>query len=239
MNRGRFSRVAPMATVMRLPFILSNARQMFTMLDGDIGKQMETQMAASGIVVLGWYDGATRTMYSRKKLDSVAALKDVKIRIPARQDLSDLISSLGGVPQQIDYKEVNAAFDSGRIDAAENDLLSYETEGHYKRAPYYYLNNNHIVQFEALVVPKKWLDSLPAAQRDALIAAGRESALANRNTWVERMDKARTRLEKEGVRFVEYSNSGVLLARAAALYKPYMQDPKTRDLLVSLMTNRM
>lgn len=232
-------RIAPMANVMRLPYIVGNARQMFSMLDGDIGRKMEAQMAAKGIVVLGWYDGATRTIYSRKKLDSVSALKDVKIRVPARKDLSDLITSLGGAPLQLPYAEVNSAFDSGKIDAAENDLLSYETEGHYKRAPFYYMNNNHIVQFEALVVPKSWFDKLPAAQRTALMEAGRKSALANREMWVQRMARARTRLEKEGVKFVEYANSGVLLSRAAEAYRPYMQDPATRDLLVMLMTNRM
>ena len=232
-------RMAPMANVMRLPYILGNARQMFSMLDGDIGRKMEAQLAAEGIVVLGWYDGATRTIYSRKKIDSVGALKDVKIRVPARKDLSDLITALGGAPLQLPYAEVNSAFDSGKIDAAENDLLSYEAEGHYKRAPFYYMNNNHIVQFEALVVPKSWFDKLPAAQRTALMEAGRKSALANREMWVQRMARTRARLEKEGVKFVEYGNSGVLLSRAAEAYRPYMQDPATRDLLVMLMTNRM
>ncbi|KAF7599356.1 MAG: hypothetical protein CGU28_01815 [Candidatus Dactylopiibacterium carminicum] len=239
MTSSAVGRVAPMARVMNLPYILANSRQMFSMLDGEIGQQMEAQMAANGLVVLGWYDGATRTMYSRKKLDSVSALQNVKIRIPSRKDLSSLVESLGGVPQKIDYEQVNSSFDQGQIDAAENDLLSYETEGHYKRAPYYYLNNNHIVQFEALVVTKSWFDKLPVTQREALKAAGRESAAANRKTWTDRMAKARTRLEKEGVKFVEYGNSGVLLSRAAAVYRPYMQDPATRDLLVTLMTSRM
>jgi TRAP-type C4-dicarboxylate transport system substrate-binding protein len=232
-------RIAPMANVMRLPYIVGNARQMFSMLDGDVGQQMEKRFSDQGIVVLGWFDGGTRTIYSRKKLDSVGSLSNVKIRIPARKDLSDLISSLGGSPQQIDYKEVNSAFDAGLIDAAENDLLAYESEGHYKRAPFYYMNNNHIVQFEALVVPKKWLDSLPPAQRDAVRKAGREVAQLNRDTWNQRMTKARARLEKEGVKFVEYGNSGVLLSRAATLYRPYMNNPETRDLLVTLMTNRI
>lgn len=232
-------RVAPMADVMRLPFILRNSRQMFGLLEGDIGQDMQQKLDASGLIVLGWYDGGSRAIYSRARLDSVGALKDVKIRVPARRDLMSLVSSLGGQPQEIAYKDVNPSFEGGRIDAAENDLLSYETEGHFKRAPYYYLNNNHIVQFEALVVSKVWWESLPAAQREALRSAGVESAQANRNIWAQRLGSARARLEKEGVKFMQYGDSSLLLSRVATIYRPYMDNPKTRDLLVRLMTARI
>lgn len=231
-------RIAPMATVMRLPFILRNSRQMFQLLDGDIGSDMAKKLDASGMVLLGWYDGASRTIYSREKYGSAGALKGVKIRIPARQDLAQVITSLGGTPLQIPYKEVNSAFLSGKIDAAENDLMSYESEGHYKHAPYYYLNNNHIVQFEALVVSKLWWNSLPAAQREALAQAGADSARQDREIWAQRLAKARTRLEKEGVRFLEYGDSSMLLKQVSTIYRPYMDDPATRDMIVRLMTGR-
>lgn len=231
-------KMAPMAEVMRLPFILRNSRQMFSLLEGELGQDMEKRLAASGMVLLGWYDGGSRAIYSRDKLDSAAALKQVKIRVPARKDLTSLVSSLGGTPLQLEYKAVNSAFDERKIDAAENDLLSYESEGHYKRARYYYLNNNHIVQFEALVVSKRVWDRLSPAQREAVMASGKESAKLNRDLWTQRMAKARTRLEKEGVKFVEYGDSSVLLSRVAAIYKPYMQNPATQDLLVRLMTSR-
>ncbi|MDQ7989127.1 MAG: TRAP transporter substrate-binding protein DctP [Candidatus Dactylopiibacterium sp.] len=231
-------RVAPMADVMRLPFILRNSRQMFGMLEGEVGQEMIQRLHASGLVVLGWYDGGSRAIYSRDRLGSVGALQHTKIRIPARRDLSALITSLGGTPLQLEYKDVNGAFEAGNIDAAENDLLSYEAEGHYKRARYYYLNNNHIVQFEALVVSRVWWESLPAAQREALRGAGEESARLDRAMWGERLAKARARLEKEGVKFVEYGTSSMLLSRVATIYRPYMENPATRDLIVRLMTSR-
>jgi len=231
-------RMAPMADVMRLPFILRNSRQMFGLLEGDVGQDMVKSLNNSGLVVLGWYDGGSRAIYSHNKLGSVGAMKDVKIRIPARKDLSNLVSSLGGKPLQLEYKEVNSAFDSGKIDAAENDLLQYESEGHYKRAPYYYYNNNHSVQFEALVVSKAWLDRLPASQRETIRAAGAESASMNRDMWTQRLAKARSRLEKEGVKFLDYGDSSMLLSRVSSVYRPYMENAATRDLLVRLMTTR-
>ncbi|MEN3110034.1 TRAP transporter substrate-binding protein DctP [Uliginosibacterium paludis] len=236
---GIISRVAPMAKVMTLPFIMRNSRQMFGLLDGQVGQDMTAKLDAAGMVVLGWYDGGSRAIYSRDKLGSIGALKDVKIRIPGRRDLSNLVSSLGGKPLELAYKEVNGAFEAGKIDAAENDLLSYETEGHYKRARYFYLNNNHVVQFEALVVSKVWWNKLSAAQREGLRKAGLESASHDRDLWSQRMAKARTRLEKEGVKFVEYGDSSMLLSRLTPVYRPYMDNPETRDLMIRLMTTRI
>lgn len=232
-------RMAPMADVMRLPFILKNTQQMFGYLEGELGQDMDARMRAQGIVLLGWYDGGARAFYSRSKLGSVAELKDVKIRVPSRQDLKSLVSSLGGTPLDLPYKDVNAAFESGRIDAAENDLLSYQTEQHFKRAKYYYPNNNHSVQFEALVVSKLVWDKLSDAQRSAVMAAGKASARLDRDIWVQRTASARKLLEKEGVTFVQYGDSSVLLSRVAAIYKPYMHDPATSALLLRLMTTRI
>lgn len=238
LSGSMIGRVAPMAEVMRLPFILRNSRQMFGLLEGDVGQDMAKTLDSSGLVLLGWYDGGSRAIYSHSKLGSVGAMKDLKIRVPARKDLTTLVSSLGGKPLQLEYKEVNSAFDSGKIDAAENDLLQYESEGHYKRAPYYYYNNNHSVQFEALVVSKVWLDRLPAPQREAVRAAGAESAAMDRDMWSQRLAKARSRLEKEGVKFIDYGDSSMLLSRVSSVYRPYMENPATRDLLVRLMTTR-
>ncbi len=232
-------RIDPMANVMRLPFILRNTRQMFGLLDGQLGQDMVRKLDAAGLVHLGWYDGGARAIYSQTKLGSVGAMKDVKIRIPARKDLSELITSLGGTPLQLPYKDVNSSFESRKIDAAENDLMSYESEGHYKRAPYYYVGNNHIVQFEALVVSKAWWNSLSDPQRAALIKAGAESAKTDRDMWNERLAKARTRLEKEGVKFLDYGDSSILLSRVSNIYRPFMNDPATRDLIVKLMTARI
>ncbi len=232
-------RIDPMANVMRLPFILRNTRQMFGLLEGQLGQDMVRKLDAAGLVHLGWYDGGTRAIYSQTKLGSVGAMKDVKIRIPARKDLSELITSLGGTPLQLPYKDVNSSFESHKIDAAENDLMSYESEGHYKRAPYFYIGNSHIVQFEALVVSKAWWNSLSEAQRATLAKAGADSAKTDRDIWTERQTKARSRLEKEGVKFLDYGDSSILLSRVSNIYRPFMNDPATRDLIVKLMTARI
>lgn len=229
-------RLAPQAKVLALPFLFRDAKQMFKQLDGDVGKEFEKAMADKGVIVLGWYDGGSRSFYMRNRpVRSVNDLEGLKVRIPNRTDLRETVSALGGVPQMLSYQDVNAAFDAGAIDAAENDLLSYEADQHYKRAKYF-VTSNHAVQYEALVVSAVVWNKLSETERAGLREAGRDSALADREIWAKRMVAARTRLEKEGVKFIEQRDSMAFASRVSASYKPFMENPATASLLLRLMT---
>lgn len=232
------ARLAPQARMLALPFLFRDAKQMFKQLDGEVGKELEQAMADKGMIVLGWYDGGSRSFYMRNRpTRSVSDLDGLKVRIPNRADLRETVSSLGGQPQTLAYHEVNAAFESGSIDAAENDLLSYEADQHYKRAKYF-ITSNHAVQYETLVVSAAIWNQLSDAERAGLREAGRDSALADREIWAKRMIAARIRLEKEGVKFIEQRDSTAFASRVAAAYKPWMENPATSPLLLKLMTAR-
>jgi len=229
-------RLAPQAKVLALPFLFRDAKQMFKQLDGDVGKELEKAMADKGVIVLGWYDGGSRSFYMRNRpANSANDLEGLKVRIPNRADLRETVSSLGGVPQMLSYQEVNAAFDSGAIDAAENDLLSYEADQHYKRAKYF-MTSNHSVQYETLVVSAAVWNKLSDAERTGLREAGRDSVQADREIWAKRMAAARVHLEKEGVKFIDQRGSTAFASRVSASYKPFMENPATASLLLRLMT---
>ena len=236
MNAGTVERVAAEARVLALPFLFRDSRQLFAQLDGQVGQSIEQTLAAKGLILLGWFDGGSRSFYMRDKPQSIADFQAAKVRIPNRTDLKSLVSTLGGTPTPLAYDQVNAALDDGSIDGAENDMLSYEADQHYKHARYF-VTNSHFVQFEALVVSAEVWKRLPDDARSALQAAGRSAAQADREMWTKRVQQARARLEKEGVKFVE-APGNVVNSRVATLYKPYLDNPATSALLVRLMTSR-
>lgn len=235
MNAPTVARLAPEAAVLSLPFLFRDARALFAQLDGEAGKSLEQRLAARGLILLGWFDGGSRSLYLRERPQSVADLASAKVRVPDRADLRNLVSTLGGTPTTIAYDQVNAAFDNGSIDAAENDILSYEADQHYKHARYF-VSNSHFVQFEALVMSAEVWKNLSDEVRQALREAGRTAALADREMWARRSQQARVRLEREGVKFIETSSA--INSRVAPLYRPYMENPVTSPLLVRLMTSR-
>lgn len=226
------------AQVLQLPFIFRDTKQMFGVLEGEVGKAIEKDFRDKGMVLVGWYDGGARSFYMRNKpLRSTADFQGLKVRIPNRTDTRNLINTLGGSPTPLAYQEVNAAFDAGSIDAAENDLVSYEADQHYKRAKYF-LVSNHFVQFEALVVSNAIWSKLSDAEKKTIGEAGRESAIADRELWTKRLAATRSRLEKEGVKFIEQRDGTPFISRLAGIYKPYIDNPATSALLLRLMTER-
>lgn len=236
LNSGTVARAVPEARVLNLPFLFRDSQRLFTLLDGSIGASLEKEMAAKGMVVVGWFDGGSRAFYMRDKLQNLADLNAAKLRVPGRADLKTLISTLGGEPMPLAYDKINAALDSGLVDGAENDIVSYETSQNYKRARYYALNP-HFVQYEALVVSAKVWERIPEAQRTALRQAGHVAAASDREMWGKRVQQTRARLEKDGVKFVDLGGNR-LTSRVTTLYKPYLDNPETAPLLIRLMTAR-
>lgn len=236
MNAGTIERVVPEAKVLSLPFLFRDSRQLFSQLDGEAGHSIEQMLAAKGLILLGWFDGGSRSFYLRDRPKSIADLQTARVRIPDRSDLRTLVSTLGGTPMPLAYDRVNAALDDGTIDGAENDLLSYEADQHYKHARYF-VTSSHFVQFEALVVSAEVWKLLSDDSRNVLREAGRAAAQADRDMWGKRLQQAHLRLEKEGVKFIDTSGSAVS-ARVSALYRPYLENPATSTLLLRLMTSR-
>ncbi len=231
------ARLVPTAGVLQLPFVFRDSKQMFAVLDGEVGKEIERNLEAQGLVALGWLNGGARSFYMREKPASLSDMQSAKVRIPNRADLKTLVSSLGGTPVVMPYDGVPSAFEAGDIDIAENDLLSYEADQHYKRAKYF-VQTNHFVQFEALVVSSTVWAQLTEAERKGLREAGRAAAQSNRETWNRRLAAAQKRLEKEGVKFIEVRDNTVMASRVSAVFKPYMENPETSSLLLRLLTMR-
>lgn len=232
------TKLVPEAKVLQLPFLFKDSRQMFAQLDGAVGDEIKAEMAKKGVVALGWYYGGTRSLVLRNKPPaSLSQLSGLKVRIANRFDLRQMVSALGGKPEILPYQDVNAALDAGTIDGAENDLLSYEDSEEYKHAPYF-VQSNHAVQFEALVVSAVIWNKLSETERTKLQAVAKASVLSDREMWTKRVAAAHTHLEKEGVKFVDLHDNTVLFSHVSDSYRPFITNPKTSGLLLRLMTAR-
>lgn len=232
------TKLVPKAKVLQLPFLFRDSKQMFAQLDGQVGKEIEAEMLTKGIVIVGWYDGGTRSLFFRNKPPvSLTELSGLKMRVPNRSDLRMMVSALGGTPETMAYDRINGALDNASIDGAENDLLSYEADQTYKHAKYF-VQSNHSVQFEALVVSAAYWNRLSPAGRKSLMTAGRASAMGDRDMWSKRLVAARTRLEKDGVKFTDLRDNAMFFSHVTDSYKPYFSNPGRADLLLRLMTAR-
>ena len=115
----------PKLNVLMLPYLYRDAGHMWRVLDGDIGEEFLQAFAEGGCVGLSWYDAGARSFYSRQPIRSLADLAGKTVRVQDSPVILEMIRLLGAVPETTAYSDVYAAFQTGQIDAAENNWPAY------------------------------------------------------------------------------------------------------------------
>ena len=152
----------PALSVLQLPYLYTDAAQMWRVLEGDIGDEFLSLLDEMDLVGLSWFDAGVRSFYTREKVTGLAGLQGLTLRVQESDIMSELISVLGANPVQVVYIQVYAALYNGRIDGAENNWPSYEAMGHYEVAPYF-------LQDEHTRVPEVQLASIAALEKLAAL----------------------------------------------------------------------
>lgn len=237
-NLGPLTEAAPGLKAFTLPFLFTNAAHMFRLLDGEMGGRLAEKAKASGYVVVGWYNGGSRSFYcANKPISRREDLVGQRIRVQQSDVYIDMVKQLGGIPVVLPYKEVQDGFRNNKIDCAENNIVSYENTDHYKIAKYMLLDQ-HMVSPEALVVSTKLWNKLSPEDQAIFKQAGKKSALLMRDLWEKRVTAARANLTKEGVQFVNVTDSSSYVRRMAPLYKQFMDNPEIRADLLAIIANQ-
>ena len=234
---GPLSQEVKSMNAINLPFLFSNTEQMFRLLDGEMGNQFKARLEAGGYVVLGWYDGGARSFYcTNKRLAGPRDFAGLRIRVQSTDIYQELVKLLGATPVSVPYKDVLAAFESGKIDCAENNLPSFVSAGHYKFAKNVFLTE-HVITPEALVISTQHWKKISPADQVKLREAGYRSAILMRQLWQKRVVEAREVAIKSGVKFEAPIEFGSYISRMKPLHQKYWTDPATRTELMTILSS--
>jgi len=237
-NSGPLSEVAPGLKAYTLPFLFVDAAHMLKFLDGPAGERLSEKLKASGFVVLGWYNGGTRSFFCANKLMTrVDDFAGQKIRVQQSEVYIEMVKLLGATPVVLPYKDVLDGLQKGTVDCAEGNMVSYESTGQYKAAKYTLLDS-HMVSPEALVVSTKLWDKLSPQDRIVFQKAGKSSAMLMRDLWDKRVVTARAAVTKDGAQFANVIDLSPYVRRMSPLYNKYMADPAVRGELLEIISNR-
>ena len=191
----------PALSVLQLPFLYTDAPQMWRVLDGEIGDEFLSGLGAMDLVGLSWFDAGVRSFYTREKVETLADLAGLTLRVQESDMMSEMILDLGAKPAQVVYSRVYAALHNAEIDGAENNWPSYEAMGHYEVAPYF-LKDEHTRVPELQLASEAAMEKLAELDErfpDTIRACGKESALTERRLWAEREASAEKHMREWGV----------------------------------------
>lgn len=207
----------PALSVLQLPYLYTDADQMWRVLDGSIGDEFLSMLQSLELTGLSWFDAGVRSIYTRQKVTGLADLQGLTIRVQESDMMSEMITDLGAKPVKVVYSKVYAALHNAEIDGAENNWPSYEVMGHYEVAPFF-LKDEHTrvpeVQLASPAVMEK-LAALDESFPEVIRACARESAQTERELWARREANAEQNMRKRGICVTELDEAEKARFRAA------------------------
>ena len=201
MYLSQLAEYEPALSVLQLPYLYTDADQMWRVLDGTIGDEFLSTLESLELTGLSWFDAGVRSIYTRQKVTGLADLQGLTIRVQESDMMSEMITDLGAKPVKVVYSKVYAALHNGEIDGAENNWPSYEAMSHYEVAPYF-LQDEHTrvpeIQISSRAAQEK-LAALDASFPAIVQECARESAQLERRLWAQREAQAEADLRAWGV----------------------------------------
>ena len=194
----------PKLNVLQLPCLYEDAAHMWRVLDGALGEDFLQEFTRRELVGLSWYDAGARSFYAKQPIRSLNDLAGTTVRVQDSQIVLDMMKLLGSQPVTFAYSDVYSAFQTGKIDAAENNWPAYYRMDHYKVAPYYTVDEHSRVPEVQLASGRTWAQ-LPEEYQTILRQCARESAQYERQLWTEEEARARQSVLAAGCREITLS----------------------------------
>jgi tripartite ATP-independent transporter DctP family solute receptor len=117
------SRTAPEISALSVPFLFTDRKQAFRVVDGKVGKLIADRLEAKGFHLLGFMElGARHTTNNVRPIRTLADFRGLKIRLQPDDIHLATFRALGANPVAMDIKEVYSALQQGVLDGQENPM---------------------------------------------------------------------------------------------------------------------
>ncbi len=228
---GVIGPIVPDVNVFNMPFVFRNEAHMRAVVDGPIGAELLDKVSNSPakLVALGWMDGGSRSLYTKKRVTSPADLAGVKVRMMGNPLFVDTMNAMGGNGISMAYGEVFSALQTGVIDGAENNPPSYFTANHYTTPAKFYAQTNHLIIPEIFVMSKATWDKFSREDQALVKKLSREAQFEQRALWDKSVAEYTVKLKAAGIEFVNvdqkpfFDATAPVRAKYGALYADLMK----------------
>lgn len=165
----------PSLGVVTLPYVFVSPEHQYKVVSGAVGEELASAFDKVGLKLIAWFHAGSRHFYTAKKaIKSVADVKGMKLRVQPSQISIKMVELMGGVPTPMNYSDVYSALQTGVIDGAENDYVSYYTSSHYEVAKDI-SEDGHLAPPAVIIMNKGKFDALSPEVQKILIDSGKKA----------------------------------------------------------------
>jgi len=236
-NISALNSMCPKTLVPTMPFLFDSIAHMRKTLDGPVGDEILKGCEHEGLVGLAFYDSGARSIYAKKPVRTVADTKGMKIRVQQSDLWVALVGAMGANATPMPAGEVYTALKTGLIDAAENNIPSYEGFKHYE-AVKFYSHTEHSMAPEVLVISKVVFDKMSKADQDLFRQTAKESVAFQRRKWDEQEAKALDIVVKAGSTIVKDVDKASFKAVMQPVYDKFITTPDLKRLVKAVQDGK-
>jgi C4-dicarboxylate-binding protein DctP len=180
-----------------LPYIFPTKAALYTVTEGQIGKNLLMKLEPKGITGLAYWDNGFKVMSANKPLHMPADFRGLKMRIQSSKVLDAQMRALGANPQVLAFSEVYQALQTGVVDGTENPPSNMYTQKMHEVQKHVTVSNHGYLGY-AVIVNKKFWDGLPADIRGQLQQAMADATKYEKAIAQQDNDMAMDAIRKAG-----------------------------------------
>ncbi|MEE6282087.1 TRAP transporter substrate-binding protein [Georgenia sp. MJ170] len=196
-------------TVFNLPKVFDDVdHQMSVIHDQEIVGDLYSSLEESeSITVLGGFTQGARSVYTKDgAITTPADLNGQKLRVQESPLNIAIAEALGASATPMAYGELYTGLQSGVVDAAENNEVSYFTQRHYEVAPYWSYTN-HLVGLDYLIINSDVLAEMSDEDRAAFDEGWQAAYEEHTQLWADATQEAIEGAEAGGATFSEVDDA--------------------------------
>lgn len=185
---------------LNLPTTFDNIDHQMKVLADDevVGELFNSLRETNNIVVLGGFTQGNRSVYTTfGPVETPDDLNGMKLRVQESELNLAMAEALGASATPMAYGELYSGLQSGVVDAAENNEVSYATQRHYEVAPHW-SQTNHLVGLDYLIINSTMLDSMTDEDRETFMEGWDEARALHVDLWLEATDDSIAQAEEGG-----------------------------------------
>lgn len=195
------SRTVPEISALSVPFLFTDRKQAFRVVDGKVGELIARKLGDKGFLHLGFMELGSRNLTNNTRpIRTLADFKGLKIRLQPDDIHLATFRALGANPVAMDIKEVYSALQQGVLDGQENPYAVIR-DRNFNQVQKYLTGTSHFFDFILVAANKKRFEALSSGQQKAVRAA-MQKAVAKQRADAEKADtESLEDLKRRGMQF--------------------------------------
>lgn len=198
-DAGRFADIVPDISVICGPYLFDNYETGNQMVQSDVFQEWCSQLADEGYRALSfnYYEG-DRNILTTKPVNSMADLKDIKLRTGSTVQWIDTLNAFGAIPTSLAQSEVYTGIQQKVVDGADQQVVTVHDMQLYEVCKHYTMTRQYQLML-GLVLSNDWFNKLPEDLQQILVENSIKAGEYSSKLTLELVDSQLEEMKKQGL----------------------------------------